>query len=64
MRRAFGYDLLLCPHCGVRMALIACVLERSAVRKILGHLRLPTEPPAMANARSSPDRGAAFDSIA
>jgi hypothetical protein len=64
MRRAFGYHLLLCPDCGGRMALLACVIERSAVRKILGHLGLPTEPPAMANARASPNRSAAFDSIA
>jgi len=27
----------------------------SAIRKILSHLRLPTDPPATARARASPD---------
>ena len=54
MRRAFGYDLLLCPDCGGKMALIACILERGAIRRILAHLGLPTEPPVAAAARASP----------
>jgi hypothetical protein len=37
------------------MQLIACILERSAIRKILIHLGLPPDPPATARARASPD---------
>jgi hypothetical protein len=55
MRRAFGYDLLTCPSCGGRMRLLACVMEPRAIRKILGHLGLPPDPPATARARASPD---------
>lgn len=55
MRRAFGYDLLSCPSCGGKMQLVACVMERNAIRKILIHLGLPSDPPAVAHARASPD---------
>jgi hypothetical protein len=48
MRRAFGYDLLSCPNCGSKMLLLACVTERGAIRKILTHLGLPPDPPALA----------------
>jgi len=54
MRRAFGFDLLTCPRCGGKMALLACILDRPAIARILGHLGLPTEPPALAPARASP----------
>ena len=54
MRRAFGYDLLTCPRCGGKMALLACILDRAAITRILGHLHLPTEPSALAPARASP----------
>jgi hypothetical protein len=62
MRRAFGHDLLACPSCGGKMALIACILERTAIRKILAHLGLPTDLPA--NARASPDPEPLFDDVA
>jgi hypothetical protein len=61
MRRAFGYDLLSCPNCGGKMQLLACILERGAIRKILTHLRLPPDPPALARARASPDVWEQFD---
>ncbi len=64
MRRAFGYDLLVCPDCGGKMALIACILERAAVRKILAHLGLPQEPPVVTNARASPGHEPLFDDVA
>ena len=54
MRRAFGYDLLTCPRCGGKMALLACILDRAVIARVLGHLRLPTEPPVLAPARASP----------
>jgi hypothetical protein len=35
MRRAFGYDLLACPHCGEKMMLLGCILQREVIAKIL-----------------------------
>jgi hypothetical protein len=64
MHRAFGYDLLCCPGCGGKMHLIACVLEPAAIRKILAHLGLPTEPPVPAPARASPEAEPPFDDVA
>jgi hypothetical protein len=55
MRRAFGYELLSCPNCGGKMQLLAFVMERSTIRRILRHLDLPPEPPVCASARASPD---------
>jgi len=64
MRRAFGYDLLRCPNCGGTMRLLACILERTVIRKILTHLGLPSDPPALARARASPDDWEQFDTPA
>ena len=54
MRRAFGYDLLACTQCGGRLRLLAVIVDHATARKILLHLRLPSEPPALAPARASP----------
>ena len=54
MRRAFGYDLLTCPRCAGKMVLLAFILDRATVRRVLGHLGLPTEVPMLAFARASP----------
>ena len=64
MRRAFGYDLLTCPNCGGKMQLFACVMERSAIRKIPSHLGLPHDPQVAARARASPDEWETFDTTA
>jgi hypothetical protein len=64
MRRAFGYDLLSCPDCGGKMALLACVLQSAAIRRILRHLRLPADLPALAPARASPDSDPFLDHVA
>jgi hypothetical protein len=55
MRRSFGHDLLACTKCGGKMELLEIVLERIAIRRILTHLRLPSDPPATAPARASPE---------
>jgi hypothetical protein len=54
MRHAFGFDLLTCPRCGAKMLLLANVLDRVTIRRILAHLRLPTDPEPAAPARASP----------
>jgi hypothetical protein len=47
MQRTFGFNVLQCPRCGGRLRLIAVIEEGAIVRRILGHLGLPTEvPPA------------------
>ena len=46
------------------MQLIACILERSAIRKILTHIGFPSDPPAAARARASPDPWEHFDTTA
>jgi hypothetical protein len=35
MRRAFGYDVLECPHCGGKMVFLSCILRRDVIAKIL-----------------------------
>jgi putative transposase/transposase-like zinc-binding protein len=64
MRRAFGYDLLSCPNCGGTMELLSVILEPTAIRKILSHLGLPSEPPAIKGARASPAPLLPFDHVA
>ena len=64
MRRAFDFDLLSCPRCAGKMVLLACILERAVIRKILAHLGLPTELPKLAPARGSPHPELPFDHVA
>jgi uncharacterized protein YbaR (Trm112 family) len=45
MAHDFDLDVLACPRCGGRMSLIATIEEPQVIRKILGHLGLPTEIP-------------------
>ena len=46
MRRGLGMDVLACPNCGGRLRLVALIMDRSSVRKLLRHAKLrPTEPP-------------------
>jgi hypothetical protein len=76
MRRSYGLDVLACPRCGPstgsgppraasrgggRLRLVALIDERSVIERILGHLRFPTELPAMRPGRPPPllDEGAA-----
>jgi hypothetical protein len=52
LRRVFADDVLTCPHCGGPRRLIAQLTDPIVVRRILGHLGLPTESPRSAPARS------------
>jgi uncharacterized protein YbaR (Trm112 family) len=40
MHRAFGIDVLACPHCGGRLRLITTLHDPAVIRKILAHLAL------------------------
>ena len=44
-KRTFGLDVLACPTCGDRMALIASIEDPDVAAKILRHLNLPTRGP-------------------
>ena len=54
MQRVFGYDVLSCPRCGQMMRLIALIEQADVIRRILGHLGLPTDVPEPAPARAPP----------
>jgi hypothetical protein len=53
----FELDVLACPRCGGRMSVIATIEAGDVMRKILGHLGLPTEPPSPLPARPPPLAG-------
>jgi hypothetical protein len=45
MHRAFGIDVLACPHCGGRLRLIATLHDPAVIRKLLAHLPLSHSGP-------------------
>ena len=54
MHRSFGFDVLACPRCGERLRLLALIEEALVIRRILRHLGLPTDVPAVRPARPPP----------
>jgi hypothetical protein len=54
MQRSFGFDVLNCPRCGGRPELIALIEDARAIGRILNHLGVPAEVPAVRAARSPP----------
>ena len=54
LARIFECLPLRCPRCGQPMRIIAFILDRPVIERILTHLELPTEPPAVLPARSPP----------
>ncbi len=60
MQRVFRLDVLSCPHCGGRRRLLAFLTEPAVIRRILEHLGLETEPPAIAAARPPPQGELSF----
>lgn len=49
--RVYGVDPLICKKCGKRMRIISIILHDPVVPKILNHLGLPLDLPALAPAR-------------
>ena len=45
LKRVFNLDLEHCPNCGGTLTVIAAILERSAIEKILTHVGLDARPP-------------------
>lgn len=58
--RSFGFDVLACRRCGGRFRLIALIEDPAVIRRILSHLRLPTELPPARPSRAPPMPFAAF----
>jgi hypothetical protein len=54
LMRSFGVDVLACVRCGGRLSLIALIEDPRVIRRILSHLRLPTEVPGAGPARPPP----------
>jgi Putative transposase len=54
LRLTFAIDVETCPRCGGRMKLVALVNDPNSVRRFLGHLGLPAEPPPLGPARGPP----------
>ena len=51
LKRVFNLDLEHCPNCGGELKVIAAILERPAIEKILTHLGLDARPPPRSPAR-------------
>jgi hypothetical protein len=51
LKRVHDVDALACP-CGGRLKFVALILDEDPARAIIESLRLPSEPPAIARARS------------
>lgn len=47
LERTFAIDVLACPECGRRLRLIATITDSRVIDKILTHLGLPSESPAL-----------------
>jgi hypothetical protein len=52
---------LRCPKCGEPMRIIAFVLDRPPIERILEHIGEPTQPPVVLPARSPPQLALGFD---
>jgi hypothetical protein len=55
MRRGLDIDVLECPDCGGRLRFVAAIMLSSAIRRILRHLGLPSDPVELAPARAPPE---------
>ncbi len=54
LKRVYRIDALICEHCGGARRVLAAIIEHDAIRKVLAHLGLPTEPPEITRARPPP----------
>tara|TARA_R110002073_G_scaffold15591_2_gene61165 strand:+ start:243 stop:560 length:318 start_codon:yes stop_codon:yes gene_type:complete len=46
LKRVFDIDIEQCSHCGGTLKIIAAILEKAAITKVLDHLGLPARSPA------------------
>jgi len=48
LKRVFDIDIERCPHCGGTLIIVAAILEKATITKILDHLGLPARAPLRA----------------
>ena len=54
LKRVFDIDMQHCPNCGAgELRIIAAILERPVIQKILAHLGLDPQPPPKGRAREA-----------
>jgi hypothetical protein len=54
LKRVFDIDMQHCPNCGAgELKIIAAILERQVIEKILTHLGLDPQPPPRGRAREA-----------
>ena len=54
LKRVFDIDMQHCPHCGAgELRIIAAILERPVIEKILAHLGLDPQPPPKGRVREA-----------
>jgi hypothetical protein len=54
LKRVFDIDMQHCPNCGGgQLEIIAAILERPVIEKILTHLGLDPQPPPRGRAREA-----------
>ena len=54
LKRVFDSDMQHCPNCGgSELEIVAAILERPVLEKILGHLGLNSQPPPKVRAREA-----------
>ena len=51
LKRVFNIDMAHCPHCGGDLKVIAAILERKTIEKILNHLGVEARAPPRAASR-------------
>ena len=54
LEKTFKVDGYVCPACGGRRRVLACLTSAAAVGAVLRHLKLPTVAPPLAPARGPP----------
>lgn len=54
LKRVFDIDMQRCPNCGAgELKIIAAILERAVIQKILVHMGLDAQPPPKGRAREA-----------
>lgn len=62
--RVLGVDVLKCTQCSGRMRIVAAVISRTEVARILENLGVPPEAPSFHAARPPPQKGLSFEGAA
>ncbi len=63
MRRAFGYEVLVCSKCGGKMSVIATIMDRETIKAILSASGHPADSPPKSPPRPSPQGSLDFGDI-